>query len=122
MCFGTTIPDLVDCFRSLSAEDPPPGTLQAPQRGPGLRDWGRRGLAVSHRHRPARIVGDTEMDKSEEHVRLRFQAVVIASQLPDNTAEALLVLDYARHMVVQSVDETSGVSVTDNVQLSFLHQ
>ena len=59
---------------------------------------------------------------SKEHIHLRFQAVVIASQLPDNTAEALLVLDYARHMVVQSVDETSGVSVTDNVQLSFLHQ
>ena len=37
-----------------------------------------------------------EMSKSKEHNHLRFQAVVIASQLPDNTADALLVLDYAR--------------------------
>ena len=36
------------------------------------------------------------MAKSKEHTHLRFQAVVIASQLPDNKAEALLVLDYAR--------------------------
>ena len=31
------------------------------------------------------------MSKSKEHIRLRFQTVVIVSQLPDNTAEALLV-------------------------------
>jgi hypothetical protein len=39
---------------------------------------------------------------------------VIASQLPDNAAEALLVLDYARHMVTEFVDDSSVVS--DNVQ------
>jgi hypothetical protein len=50
------------------------------------------------------------MAKSKEHIHLRFQAVVIASQLPDNTAEALLVLDYARRMVVEFLDDPSGVS------------
>ena len=50
------------------------------------------------------------MSQSKEHIHLRFQAVVIASQLPDNTAEALLVLDYARHMVVEFLDDSSGVS------------
>jgi hypothetical protein len=59
------------------------------------------------------------MYKSEEQVHLRFQAVVIASQLPDNRAEALLVLDYARHMVVECTDNPSS-GVSDNVQLSFL--
>jgi hypothetical protein len=59
------------------------------------------------------------MSKSKEHIHLRFQAVVIASQLPDNRAEALLVLDYARHMVEEFLDDPSGVS--DNVQLSLLH-
>ena len=54
------------------------------------------------------------MPKSQEHVNLRFQAVVIASQLPDDRAEALLVLDYARHMVMEFLDEPSCVS--DNVQ------
>jgi hypothetical protein len=54
------------------------------------------------------------MSKSNEHIHLRFQAVVIASQLPDNTAEALQVLDYARHMVVEALDDSSGAS--DNVQ------
>ena len=55
------------------------------------------------------------MSKSNEPIHLRFQAVVIASQLPDNTAEALLVLDYARRMVVvEFLDDTSGIS--DNVQ------
>ena len=39
------------------------------------------------------------MPESNEYIRLRFQAVVIASQLPGNAADALLVLDYARHMV-----------------------
>jgi hypothetical protein len=38
---------------------------------------------------------------------------VIASQLPDNTAEALLVLDYARYLV-ELLDEPSAAS--DNVQ------
>jgi len=50
------------------------------------------------------------MSQSKEHIHLRFQAVVIASQLPDNTAEALLVLDYARHLVVEFLDDSSGVS------------
>jgi hypothetical protein len=50
------------------------------------------------------------MSKSNEHIHLRFQAVVIASQLPDNPAEALLVLDYARHMVVDFLDDSSEVS------------
>jgi hypothetical protein len=54
------------------------------------------------------------MSKSKKHIHLRFQAVVIASQLPDNTAEALLVLDYARQMVVEFFDDPSDVS--DNVQ------
>ena len=53
------------------------------------------------------------MSNSKKHIHLRFQAVVIASQLPDNTAEALLVLDYARHMVGEFLDDRSGVS--DNV-------
>jgi hypothetical protein len=53
------------------------------------------------------------MSKSKEHIHLRFQAVVIASQLPDNTAEALLVLDYARRMVEELLDDPSGIS---NVQ------
>ena len=56
------------------------------------------------------------MSKSNERIHLRFQAVVIASQLPDNTAEALLVLDYARQMVLEFLDNSSGVS--DNIQLS----
>jgi hypothetical protein len=61
------------------------------------------------------------VSESKEHIHLRFQAVVIASQLPDNRAEALLVLDYARHMVVQFLDDSSvvsdsvsGITVRDN--------
>ena len=50
------------------------------------------------------------MFKSKEHIHLRFQAVVIASQLPDNRAEALLVLDYARHMVEEFLDSSPGGS------------
>ena len=46
------------------------------------------------------------MSESKEHTHLRFQAVVIASQLPDDTAEALLVLDYARQMVVEFSDDS----------------
>jgi hypothetical protein len=53
------------------------------------------------------------MPESNEYIRLRFQAVVIASQLPGNAAEALLVLDYARHMV-GFLDDSSAAS--DNVQ------
>ncbi|MEI9922591.1 MAG: hypothetical protein WDN50_02490 [Bradyrhizobium sp.] len=39
---------------------------------------------------------------------------MIASQLPDKTAEALLVLDYARHMVVACLDETSEPPMTSS--------
>jgi len=56
------------------------------------------------------------MANSKEPVHLRFQAVVIASQLPDNTAEALLVLDYARHMVMELLHDSSGVSGTIETQ------
>ena len=56
------------------------------------------------------------MSKSIEHILLRFQAVVIASQLPDDTAEDLLVLDYARDLVVEFLDVSSGLS--DNVTAS----
>ena len=49
------------------------------------------------------------MAKSKEHIHLRFQAVVIASQTTDNTAEALLVLDYARHMVVEFLHAVRGL-------------
>ena len=54
--------------------------------------------------------GRWNMSKSKELIHLRFQAVVIASQLPDNKAEALLVLDYARHMVLEFLDDSSEVS------------
>ena len=56
------------------------------------------------------------MSKSKEH--LRFEAVVIAIQLPDNRAEALLVLDYARHMVVEFWDDSSGVSDSETQPLA----
>jgi hypothetical protein len=49
------------------------------------------------------------MSESKEHIDLRFQAAVIAGQLPDNRAEALLVLDYPRQMVVEFWDDSSGV-------------
>lgn len=55
------------------------------------------------------------MPKSKKHIHLRFQAVVIASQLPDNRAEALLVLDHARQMVVEFLDDPSGVSDNEGV-------
>ena len=48
------------------------------------------------------------MSQSKEHIHLRLRAVVIASRLPDKTAEALLVLDYARHLVVEFLDDSSG--------------
>jgi hypothetical protein len=55
------------------------------------------------------------MSKSKEHIQLRFQAVLIASQLPYNPAEALLVLDYARQIVVEFLDDPSGVSDNEGV-------
>ena len=57
--------------------------------------------------------GQIMKSQSQEHNHLRRQAVLIASQLPDNTAEALLVLDYARDVVVEFLDDSSGFS--DNV-------
>ena len=59
------------------------------------------------------------MSEPKEHNHLRFQAVVIASQLPDNTTEALLVLDYARQLVVEFLDDSSAVS--DNAPTAPLH-
>ena len=47
------------------------------------------------------------MSQSKEHIHLRFQAVVITSQLPHNPVEALLVLDYARQMVMEFFDHSS---------------
>jgi hypothetical protein len=55
------------------------------------------------------------MAKSKEQFQLRFQAVVIASQLPDNATEALLVLDYARDLVVEFFDDPSDVSDNEGV-------
>ena len=48
------------------------------------------------------------MANSQEHSYLRRQAIVIVSQLPDNTAEALTVLDYARHLVTEFLEEPSA--------------
>ena len=42
---------------------------------------------------------------SKEHNGLRRQAIQITSQLPDNTTDALAVLDYARDLVVRFLDE-----------------
>ena len=49
------------------------------------------------------------MQNSQEHSHLRRQAIVIVSQLPDNTAEALTVLDYARHLVTEFLEEPAAV-------------
>ena len=59
-------------------------------------------------------IGSDGVSEPKEHIHLRFQAVVIASQLPDNRAEALLVLDYARHMVEEFLDTSPGVLITSN--------
>ena len=48
------------------------------------------------------------MPNSQEHSHLRRQAIVIVSQLPDNTAEALTVLDYARHLVTEFLEEPAA--------------
>ena len=48
------------------------------------------------------------MPNSQEHNHLRRHAIMIVSQLPDNTAEALTVLDYARHLVTEFLDEPSA--------------
>ncbi|MBT1510127.1 hypothetical protein KIP88_06395 [Bradyrhizobium sp. SRL28] len=48
------------------------------------------------------------MPNSQEHNDLRRHAIMIVSQLPDNTAEALTVLDYARHLVTEFLAEPSA--------------
>lgn len=50
------------------------------------------------------------MPKSREHDHLRRQALALVSQLPDNTAEALLVLDHMRDLVLRFLDEPEVVS------------
>jgi hypothetical protein len=52
------------------------------------------------------------MQNSLEHSHLRRQAIVIVSQLPDNTAEALTVLDYARHLVTEFLEEPAAGAAT----------
>lgn len=66
----------------------------------------RRGITVG---RDCKRCSVLSMSESKEHIDLRFQAAVIAGQLPDNRAEALLVLDYPRQMVVEFWDDSSGV-------------
>jgi hypothetical protein len=109
MHFRTTIPDLILESRwpgttARPPVNPPPALVHLGPHGPGLSDRGRTHTGGWK---------DLPMSISKEHVLLRFQGVVIASQLPDNAAEALLVLDYARQMVVDSL-HSSGVS--DHVQ------
>ena len=48
------------------------------------------------------------MPNSQVHNHLRRHAIMIVSQLPDNTAAALTVLDYARHLVTEFLDEPSA--------------
>ena len=52
------------------------------------------------------------MPNSQEHNHLRRQAIMIVSQLPDNAAEALTVLDYARHFVTEFLEETAAGAAT----------
>jgi hypothetical protein len=58
--------------------------------------------------RGGRWEGVWGMSNSQEHSHLRRQAIVIVSQLPDNTAEALTVLDYARHLVTEFLEEPAA--------------
>ena len=95
VCFGTIVLTWSELDGWVPDYHPDSPVHQA---RPRLRDRGRTRLSMSN---------------SKKHIHLRFQAVVIASQLPDNTAEALLVLDYARHMEGEFLDDRSGVS--DNV-------
>ena len=48
------------------------------------------------------------MPNSQKHSRLRRQAIIVVSQLPDNSAEALTVLDYARHLVTEFLEEPAA--------------
>ena len=51
---------------------------------------------------------------SKQHNHLRRQAIQIVSQLPDNTADAIAVLDFARDLVLQFLDQPR-TGVSDNV-------
>lgn len=51
----------------------------------------------------------------KEHNHLRRQAIQITAQLPDNTAEALAVLDYARDLVTGFLEEPEPEPVSTNV-------
>src|SRR4029077_16400736 len=82
--FRTAVPDWVLGFRSLGTVAPHPDS-QGTRNGHGSGLRGRRRTDWERWKGP----------ESTEQIHLRFQAVVIASQLPDNRAEALLVLDYA---------------------------
>jgi hypothetical protein len=68
---------------------------------------GKGGVGNPPRRRPTigRREGAWGMPNSQEHSHLRRQAIVIVSQLPDNTAEALTVLNYARHLVTEFLEE-----------------
>lgn len=52
---------------------------------------------------------------SKKHSGLRRQAVQITAQLPDETADALTVLDHARNLVVGFLDEPEPMADADNV-------
>ena len=51
---------------------------------------------------------------SRQHNHLRRQAIQIVSQLPDNTVDAIAVLDLAHDLVLQFLDEPEP-EVSDNV-------
>ena len=51
----------------------------------------------------------------KEHDSLRRQAIQITAQLPDNTADALAVLNHARDLVTGFLDEPEVVRPSDNV-------
>jgi hypothetical protein len=50
-----------------------------------------------------------------EHNSLRRQAIQITSQLPDNTADALAVLNHARDLVIGFLDEPEESRSSDNI-------
>lgn len=51
----------------------------------------------------------------KEHDGLRRQAIQIVSQLPDNTADALAVLNHARDLVTGFLDDAGAPGLSDNV-------
>ena len=52
---------------------------------------------------------------AREHDTLRRQAIQLVSQLPDNTADALAVLDHARDLVTGFLDAPDPERLSDNV-------